>query len=261
MKECTNPQYIVSQNSGDIHTEYFSVEPGSNPVIVNQIPAGKPTISGLGAEETIRALAKLLSDNGYCKMPEVVDAPESTIVQVTNSEVEEQTAIEEVPVDPSIPLVYTQKTENIDVGSGGIVAGVVAIPALIWGGQQLVSRIQNRMFTNDVNPIVINNYEDQIPENIYTPTKSTVAVSAAPVHEPSPWASTLAHTGTPYQTSDFGRNESTKSTRNDFEMTSEMENISDEMSQRISQVKTRLSNIFQNPESIGIQTRFGRNKL
>lgn len=290
MKECTNPQYIVSATAPNYHTESFAVGPGSPPVIQNQIPPGQPTVPNGSQEQMLRAIADVLAKAGHCTIPQ---APAAQEVQVSE-EVEESApesnipsglaalsqnmakrnqertqAIEEVPATPN---VYLDKVESIGATGTGVppLAAVFAVPIVVLGGRMILVRVQQNMFPTTITPEV-QNHEDEQPEHIYQRPQPTASVSAVPAHEPSPWTRTAVYAGNARQQGDFGRNEEPKWTRNESEMSrngfrneskrvemdSEMTSISPEMSlsdpERLDRVRSRLSGLYKTPETVATQ--------
>jgi hypothetical protein len=283
METCYNPQYIVRNGPSTAYDiETYAIAPGATPSLIVEIPEGTRTISGGTEQEIVNRVAKMMAERGYCKLPESLAAPEVE----GNSEVEESTsevnvpeglgalgsnfsrrnqtqAIEEVRTTPDI---YTRKLEGsqLDAGGPGIIGGVImvggAVAAAGWGFEQL----QKRMFPVTIQPDVIN-YENEQPENIYhAPTQSVPVATATVVHEPSPWTRTAAYAGNPHQTGHFGRNEVRNESRNDSEMTPKRDEMTPEMgfispkmssvdSGQMDRLRTRLSGIFQNSESVTTQ--------
>lgn len=285
MQTCNNPQYIVRNGpSNDYDIETYAIAPGVEPSLIVEVPEGTRTISGGTEQEIVNRVARMMTERGFCKLSETPAAPEvegNSEVEQSTSELDvpeglwalgnnfarrnqtETQAIEEVQATPDI---YTRKLEGeqVDAGGPGVLGTVILITGGVgaagWGFEQL----QKRIFPVTVQPEVIN-YESEQPENIYhAPTQPVPAVTATAVHEPSPWAHTAVYAGNPDQTSRFGRNDIRNESRNGSEMTpkhvemsSEMGFISPEMSpvdsDQLNRLRTRLSGIFQTPETVNTQ--------
>jgi hypothetical protein len=293
MDTCNNPQYIVRNGpSADYDIETYAIKPGAEPSLIVEVPEGSRTIPAGTEQEIVSRVARMMTERGFCKLPESLAAPDvegdSEIEQTTSGanvpeglgalgnnfarrNQTQTTAIEEVPATPDI---YTRKLENaqaVDATGPGIIGGMVmvggAVGAAFWGFDQL----QKRMFPVTTQSEVIN-YESEQPENIYhAPVQPVPATAATVVHEPSPWARTAVYAGNPHQTGHFGRNEVRNESRNDsemspkrVEMTPEMSFISPKMSSvdsdQIDRLRTRLSGIFQNSETVDTQAISGEMK-
>jgi hypothetical protein len=279
MEECTSPQYIVRNGPSDqFDIEEYAIKPGAQPALIVEVPEGSRTIPSGNDQEIISRVAKMLSDRGLCTLPANAETVAEQPVQAADvaaevpsqfaalaanarARTQEAQSVEEVP---SSPDVYTQKTEAVNSNQGGAaIAGVIGIPLLIFGGKMLVSQVQQRMFTEAINPEV-KNYETEQAGDIYQHPQPAAAVSAVPAHEPSPWARPVVHAGNPYQQGDFDRNDSSKwgrngieMARNESEMTPEMTFISTEMdnpdSEQLDRVRSRLSGIFRNTGTLTAQ--------
>ena len=286
METCNNPQYIVRNGpSTEYNIEEYAIKPGAEPSLIVEVPEGSRTITAGTEQEIVNRVAKMMAERGFCKLPESLAAPDvednSEVEQTTSgvnvpeglgalgnnfarrNPTQTTTAIEEVPATPDI---YTRKVEGdqVDAGGPGVLGTVILIAGGVgaagWGFEQL----QKRMFPVTIQPEVIN-YESEQPENIYhTPAQPIPATAATVVHEPSPWTLTVAYAGNPHQTGHFGRNEVRNESRNDSEMspkraemTPEMSFISPKMSSvdsdRIDRLRTRLSGILQNSETVDTQ--------